>query len=139
MQKKVLRFAGYTIFGIAVLYMALAAVPSPKYAFAAAPQYVKITAQQAKQIMDGGKNITVVDVRTRGEFDEGHIKGAINVPNEDISTTPPAALPSKKAEILIYCRSGRRSAEAAKKLLKLGYTNVKDFGGIINWPYEVVK
>ena len=88
--------------------------------------------------IDSGAEIIILDVRTQQEYDAGHIEGAILLPNETIADTPPDALPNKDAEILIYCRSGNRSAQAAKKLVAMGYTNVYDFGGIIDWPYDVV-
>ncbi len=100
--------------------------------------YHKISPEEAKKMMDEG-TVTVVDVRQQSEYDEGHIKGAILVPNESIGKEQPEALPQKDAVLLIYCRSGRRSAEAAKKLVEQGYTQVYDFGGIIDWPYETVS
>ncbi len=80
----------------------------------------------------------MVDVRTEKEYAAGHIEGAILIPNETITDKRPEQLPDLDAEILIYCRSGRRSAEAAKKLIAMGYTRVYDFGGIIDWPYGIV-
>ena len=100
-------------------------------------EYRKITAKEAYEKIQAG-GVTVVDVRTKAEYDEGHIQGAILLPNENIGSTVPNELPEKDAVILVYCRSGRRSREAADKLLSLGYRNVYDFGGIIDWPYEVV-
>ena len=100
-------------------------------------EYHKISAKDAKNMMDSG-NVTIVDVRRADEFAAGHIPGAILVTNETI-TKAPSELPDKDATLLIYCRSGRRSKEAAMKLIDLGYQNVYDFGGIIDWPYEVVK
>ena len=100
--------------------------------------YQKITAEMAKQIMDGGA-ATVADVRTAEEYEEGHIPGAVLVPNESIGEERPEALPDPEALILVYCRSGNRSRQAAEKLLELGYMNVYDFGGITDWPYEIVK
>lgn len=103
-------------------------------------QYRKISPQLAKEMMDSGDPLVVVDVRTPSEFASGHIEGAKLVPNETISTTQkPEALPDLNAVILVYCRSGNRSAQAARKLVSLGYVNVYDFGGIIDWPYEVVR
>ena len=90
--------------------------------------------------MEANKNAVILDVRTKPEFDEKHINRALLLPNEEIDAAAAAkVIPNKNAEVLLYCRSGRRSAEAAKKLLSLGYKNVKDFGGIIDWPYETVK
>ncbi len=93
----------------------------------------KISPQEAKQKIDSG-GVIVLDVRTESEYTEGHIPGARLLTNETI-TEAPADLP-KDAVLLVYCRSGRRSAEAAKKLAALGYHRVYDFGGIIDWPYE---
>ena len=77
--------------------------------------------------------------RAREEYDGGHIENAVLVPNESIGSEMPEALPDKEATLLIYCRSGRRSKDAAQKLLALGYQSVYDFGGVIDWPYELVK
>ena len=77
-------------------------------------------------------------VRSPEEYTEGYIKGAVNLPNEDIKDTPPALLPDKNAKILVYCRSGNRSQEASQKLIDMGYSQVYDFGGIIDWPYEII-
>lgn len=99
----------------------------------------RISPETAKERMDSGDPVIVLDVRTQSEFDEGHIPGAICLPNETIGHQPPPELKDLDAEILVYCRSGRRSAEAASKLTKLGYTNVSDFGGIIDWPYETTR
>ena len=113
-----------------------AATPMP--AATAAVEYKKISAADAKARMDSGDAIVILDVRTQEEYDAGHIAGAILVPNETISDKQPALLPDLNAEILVYCRSGNRSAQAAKKLIAIGYTNVADFGGIIDWPYDIV-
>ena len=77
-----------------------------------------------------------MDVRTADEYAEAHIPGAILIPNESIANEEPKLLPDKDARIMVYCRSGNRSAQAAEKLIKMGYTNVYDFGGIKNWTYE---
>ncbi|NLU24226.1 MAG: rhodanese-like domain-containing protein [Clostridiales bacterium] len=100
--------------------------------------YHKLTPEAAKERMDSGDVVTVVDVRTAEEFAQGHIAKALLIPNEAINTEKPALLPDLDAEILIYCRSGRRSKQAAEKLVAMGYTAVYDFGGIIDWPYETV-
>ena len=93
-----------------------------------------ITAEDAKARLDSSGDVVLLDVRTTEEFGGGHIPGAVCLPNEDIS--PDLPLPfDHDAEVLVYCRSGRRSAEAAKKLADMGYTNVSDFGGILDWPY----
>lgn len=102
-------------------------------------EYKKITDQEAKQMMDNEKDIVILDVRTQEEFDTGYIKDAILIPDTEIEKSAPEKLMNKNAKILVYCRSGRRSAIAAKKLIEMGYTNVLDFGGIIDWKYEIVK
>ena len=99
--------------------------------------YVNITAQQAKEIMDSRDGYIILDVRTQDEFDESHIPGAILIPHDEISEKAENELTDKDQLILVYCRSGRRSKLAAEDLVKLGYTNIKEFGGIIDWPYEV--
>lgn len=105
---------------------------------APAAEYHKITPEEAKEKMDAG-DVVVVDVRTQAEYDEGHIENAVLVPNESIGDTMPAALPDLDATLLVYCRSGRRSKEASEKLVALGYRNVYDFGGILDWPYGVTE
>ena len=100
--------------------------------------YHKISAEEAHEIM-ASQEVVVVDVRTREEYDGGHIENAVLVPNESIGSETPEALPDKDATLLVYCRSGRRSKDAAQKLLALGYQSVYDFGGVIDWPYELVK
>ncbi len=102
------------------------------------PTFRKIDPEEAKSMIDQG-NVIIVDVRRSDEFEEGHIPGAILVPNETILTEAAAKLPDKTSVLLIYCRSGRRSAEAAEKLLSLGYVHVYDFGGILDWPYDITK
>jgi rhodanese-related sulfurtransferase len=86
-----------------------------------------------------GDPAILLDVRTPAEFAEKHIPGALLIPNETIGDTPPPELTDLNAEILIYCRSGSRSRQAAEKLIAMGYTAVYDFGGIASWPYETVK
>ena len=100
--------------------------------------YHKISAEEAYEMMVS-QEVVIVDVRTPEEYDGGHIPNAILVPNESIGDVMPEALPDKEATLLIYCRSGRRSKEASEKLLKLGYKSIYEFGGIIDWPYELVK
>ena len=99
--------------------------------------YVNITAEEAKQIMDSEEGYIILDVRTQEEYDQGHIPGAIVIPHEEIADKAEEALTDKDQLILVYCRSGRRSKIAAEALVELGYTNIKEFGGIIDWPYEV--
>ena len=101
--------------------------------------YVEITATEAKKIMDNGDDYVVLDVREQNEFNAGHIPGSILIPYTQIDAKAETMLPNKDKQILVYCRSGRRSKIASESLAKLGYTNVKEFGGIIDWPYEVEK
>lgn len=97
--------------------------------------YHKITAAEAKTMMDEG-DVTVVDVRRADEYAQGHIPGALLIPNESIGEEQPEALSDKEAVILIHCRTGVRSKQASDKLVKMGYTNIYDFGGIVDWTYE---
>ena len=99
--------------------------------------YVNITAEEAKQIMDSEEGYIILVVRTQEEYDEGHIPGAIVISHEEIAEKAEEVLTDKDQLILVYCRSGRRSKIAAEALVELGYTNIKEFGGIIDWPYEV--
>ncbi len=101
--------------------------------------FQQITAQEAKEIMETQKEYIIIDARTETEFSEGHIEGAILIPEYEIAHRAEKEIPDKDALILVYCRSGRRSKIASEELVKLGYTNVKEFGGIIDWPYEIVK
>lgn len=100
--------------------------------------YEQITPEQAKAIMDKGLDIIILDVRTEEEFAQGHIKDAILIPDYEIETKAESMLHNKKQLILVYCRSGRRSKLAAQTLVDMGYTNVKEFGGIIDWKYEII-
>ena len=99
--------------------------------------YMNITAEEAKQIMDTETGYIILDVRTQEEYDESHIPGAIVIPNTEIETRAEQELTDKGQLLLVYCRSGRRSKQAAEILVEQGYTNIKEFGGILDWPYEV--
>ena len=101
--------------------------------------FKQITPQEAKSIMDSGEEYIILDVREQSEFDEGHIQGAILIPYAEIENKAEQMIPDKNAQLLAYCRSGRRSKIAAESLVKLGYTDVKEFGGIIDWSYEIEK
>ena len=101
--------------------------------------YEQITQEEAKRIMDTETDYVLLDTRTDEEFAEGHIEGAIMIPEYEIADKAETAIPDKDTLILVYCRSGRRSKIASMLLVELGYTNVKEFGGIIDWPYEIVK
>ena len=105
----------------------------------ASGSYRQITMAEAVKMMKDEKNYIILDARRPDEYAEGHIPGAINIPNEEIGTTDIAELPDKSQMILVYCRSGRRSKEASEKLVKLGYTNIVEFGGILDWTGEIVK
>ena len=105
----------------------------PKYS------YTQISMEEAIAKMEENTDYILLDVRTPEEFAELHIPGAINVPNETISTEEISQLPNKEQLILVYCRSGNRSKEASEKLADLGYSNVYEFGGIIDWPGETVS
>ena len=98
-----------------------------------------IRQQLTKKIMDSQEGYVILDVREQEEFDAGHIPGAILIPYGSIEEKAPSMLPDKDQLILVYCRSGRRSKIAAEALVALGYTNIKEFGGIIDWPYEIVE
>ena len=101
--------------------------------------YEQISGAEAKALIDSESGYIIIDARTQEEYDEGHIPGAILIPEYEISDRAEKELPDKDQLILVYCRSGRRSKIAAEELVKLGYTNVKEFGGIIDWEYEIVK
>ena len=98
--------------------------------------YMSITAEQAKEIMDTQEGYIILDVRTQEEFAQEHIPGAVLLPLDDVKQKANVVLPDKERLILVYCRSGRRSKTASQILVDLGYTNIKEFGGIIDWPYE---
>ncbi len=102
-----------------------------------APILETISAEEAKQMMEDNDEIIILDVRTEEEFALGHIKDALLIPDYELEERAEEQLKDKEATILVYCRSGRRSAQAAKTLNRLGYTSIYDFGGIIDWPYEV--
>lgn len=134
-----------TVYGI-VLGVLLAVVMSPPAGAvnlgdskqSPAIEYKKITSEEAKARIDSGDEIIILDVRTEDEYNSGHIPNAILIPNETITDKMLDLLPDLDAEILIYCRSGNRSGQAAKKLIAIGYTNIYDFGGIIDWTYDTV-
>ena len=102
-------------------------------------EYTSISMKEAKEVFAVPGNYIILDVRRADEFAEGHIPGAINVANEDIGTELPSELPDLDQVIFVYCRSGRRSKEASSKLAALGYTNIYEFGGILDWDGEIEK
>ncbi len=97
-----------------------------------------ISADEAKRLMDISEDYVILDTRTQEEYDEAHISGAILIPHDTIKEKAKEMLPDKDQLIFVYCRTGRRSKLAAESLLKLGYTNIKEFGGIVSWEYGVV-
>lgn len=101
--------------------------------------YEQISQEKAKALMESESDYVILDVRTEEEFAEGHIAGAILIPDYEMKEKAESILPDKNQIILVYCRSGRRSKLAAEELVALGYTNVKEFGGIIDWSYGIVK
>lgn len=132
-MKELFLLAAVICFGVAILKFYTARTSTVR----AEPNkgYLTLTPEAAKTRMDENQDAIILDVRTQEEYDGGHVPGAVCFPNEDIQ--PELPLPFEKdAEILVYCRSGRRSAQAAEKLAGMGYTNVADFGGIQDWPYE---
>lgn len=120
---------------VCVLLAALLLLPAGM----AEAYYRQITQEEAQRILDEEADFILLDVRTEEEYDEGHIPGAINIDNEDIGTDELPDLPDKDRMILVYCRSGRRSKEAAEKLAALGYTRVLEFGGIMTWEGEIIS
>ena len=124
-----------------LLLLSLALIGCAAPASTSAPEantYRQITMQQAVEMMEKEENYIILDVRTQEEFAAGHVPGAIVIPNETIGTEEIPQLPDKDQLIMVYCRSGNRSKQASDKLVKLGYTNIVEFGGIIDWPGEVV-
>ena len=106
-------------------------------ACAQAASYEQITQEEAKQIMDTTNGYILLDTRTQEEYDQSHIPGALLIPHTEIAQRAADELPDKDQVILVYCRSGNRSKQASEVLAELGYTNVKEFGGINTWPYEL--
>lgn len=102
------------------------------------PTYAQISQDEAKLMMQDEDGHVIVDVRRADEYAQGHIPGAILIPNEEIGTVEPEELPDKKQIILVYCRTGRRSKEASQKLADMGYRNVYEFGGIEDWTGDIV-
>ena len=121
-----------------MMTLLLTGCTAPKPA-AEANTYRQITMQEAVEMMEKEENYMILDVRTHEEFAAGHIPGAIVIPNETIGTEDIPQLPDKDQLIMVYCRSGNRSKQASDKLVKLGYTNIVEFGGINSWPGETVS
>lgn len=129
-MKQLFLLAAVICFGVAVLKFYSSRMSSSQ---PANKPWATITGEEAKAKLEANEDAILLDVRTQEEYDAGHLPGAVCLPNEDIQ--PELPLPFEKdAEILVYCRSGRRSAQAAEKLAGLGYTRVSDFGSIHDWP-----
>ena len=118
---------------LSVLFLAGCALPAGQEV-----SYRQVNMDEAITMMEEGSGYIILDVRTPEEFADKHIPGAINIPNETISTEEIPELPNKDQLILVYCRSGNRSKQASEKLVALGYTNIVEFGGINDWPGETV-
>lgn len=101
--------------------------------------YRQVSAEEAKEIMDEEKGYAILDARTEAEYKQGHIKNAILIPHDQVYDKARSVFKDKNQLIFVYCRSGNRSKSAASSLVKLGYRNIVEFGGINKWPYEVVK
>lgn len=147
---KILKFMGTILIGffigcaIAVIYSIIVQVVTEKEGDEIMNEivtttYEQITQVEAKNIIDTKSNFIILDVRTEEEFAEGHIENAILIPDYEITSKAEEILKDKNQLILVYCRSGNRSKAASQALVELGYTNVKEFGGIIDWEYEIVK
>ena len=124
-----------------LLLTGCAHAPAPQQAAEekAEPSWVQIDQETAKRMMEADDGHVIVDVRRQDEYDAGHIPGAVLIPNESIVDERPSELPDLEQVILIYCRSGNRSKQAAQKLADLGYLNVYEFGGITTWTGEIVR
>ena len=101
--------------------------------------YMNISHEKAKEMMENIGEFVLLDARSEEEFSEGHIPGAIVIPHDEISERAESEIPEKDVPVFVYCRSGRRSKIAAEELVSLGYSEIYEFGGIIDWPYEIEK
>ena len=126
------------LFILSALLLTGCAANQSKPQATAAPSYRQVNSTEAVSLMEKETDYILLDVRRPDEYAQGHIPGAINIANETIGTTAPSELPRKDQLILIYCRSGNRSKQAAAKLAALGYTNIVEFGGINSWTGEIV-
>ncbi|MCI8802957.1 MAG: rhodanese-like domain-containing protein [Oscillibacter sp.] len=134
-MKQFFLLAALICFGVAALKLCTARMRSNYSGGEQRKCAALLSAEEAKERLEANPAVILLDVRSQEEYDGGHIPGAVCLPNEDIQADLPLPF-DKDAELLVYCRSGRRSAEAAEKLAAMGYTNVADFGGIQDWPYE---
>lgn len=134
-----IRKAGMSAFRLSLALTALLALALIMTGCAGGASFEQISQDEARQIMETTDDYIIVDVRRADEFAEGHIPGAVNVPNETIEEEAGAALPNKEQTLLLYCRTGNRSKQAAQKLADLGYSNVYEFGGISEWTGDIEK
>lgn len=121
-----------------ILMTTLAGCSSESISSDSENSYQKISSEEAKKMMDEDSSIIILDVRTPEEFELGHIQGAVNISHTEIKEIIETAIPDKSKTILVYCRSGNRSAIASNDLIELGYLNIYDFGGINDWKYDIV-
>ena len=124
----------YALWMLACLLLTACAASTPT------PQqevYLNISPEEAKVLMDTQEDYVILDVRTQEEYDTGHIPGAVLIPNTEIADRAEQELPNKDQLLLVYCRSGNRSKQASQILVELGYTHIREFGGINDWPYEI--
>ena len=124
----------YALWALACLLLTACAASSPDTPHEV---YLNISPEEAKVLMDTQEDYVILDVRTQEEFDTGHIPGAVLIPNTEIADRAEQELPDKDQLLLVYCRSGNRSKQASQILVELGYTNIREFGGINDWPYEI--
>ena len=124
---------------ILVVCIAFALFGCAKSSDTASLNYTQVSSEEGQKMMEEETGYIILDVRRQDEYDEGHIPTAICVPNEEIGTEKIEELPDKDQRIFVYCRSGRRSKEAAKKLADMGYTNIVEFGGILDWKGKIEK
>lgn len=101
--------------------------------------FMSITAEEAKEMMESETDYVILDVRTQEEYEEGHIPGSVLIPDYEIKDRAQEELKDKEQMIFVYCRSGRRSKNAAEELAGMGYKKIREFGGILDWPYEIEK
>ncbi|MCQ2405709.1 MAG: rhodanese-like domain-containing protein [Oscillospiraceae bacterium] len=123
---------------IAVIIAFVFAKPKEEKTELVREAYLEISQEEAKRLMDSGENYYILDARTEEEYAEGHIGNAILIPETEVKEKAPELLPDKDRLVLVYCRSGNRSKIAAKALVEMGYTYVREFGGIRTWPYEII-
>lgn len=132
------RIARLTWTLLALTLLSACGQKEPTESTAKSSAYQKITAEDGKALLESGAALTLVDVRRTDEYETAHIPGAVNISNESIGDTQPDALPDLDGTVVVYCRTGVRSKQAADKLVKMGYTDVRDMGGIVDWSYPTV-